>query len=77
MKRSHVLLAILVCAMYAGAIFGLFKLEPPAGAREPLLILIGGLSAAFGAIIQYAFGSSMGSAEKNSLLREKRDAVGP
>jgi hypothetical protein len=68
MKRSHVFLGMLICAMFMGAVVALFRLEPPPGAREPLLILIGALSAAFGAVVSYWFGSSAGSAAKNDLL---------
>ena len=35
---------------------------------EGWLILVGSLSAAFGAVVQYFFGSSSSSAQKNELL---------
>lgn len=72
MKRSHVFLACLICLMFTGSIVALFVVEPPAGGREPLLILIGSLSAAFGAVVAYWFGSSSGSAEKSRLLAESQ-----
>lgn len=68
MKRSHIVIALIICAMFAGAVVALFMLEPPTGAREPLLILIGALAAAFGAVVNYWFGSSSGSAAKSELL---------
>lgn len=68
MKRSHVFLGALICLMFTSAIVALFRLEPPAGAREPLLLLIGSLSAAFGAVVSYWFGSTSGSARKDELL---------
>ena len=68
MKLSHVILSFLVCAMFMGAVFALFKFEPPNGAREALLILIGALGAAFGQVISFWFGSSSGSARKDELL---------
>ncbi len=71
MKRSHIALALLVFLMYGLAIAGLFFVEPPMGAREPLLILVGSLAAAFGGVVGYFFGSSSGSAEKNELLARK------
>jgi predicted CDP-diglyceride synthetase/phosphatidate cytidylyltransferase len=76
MKRSHVFIGILICLMFIGAIVALFRLEPPPGAREPLLILIGSLAAAFGAVVQYWFGSSSGSAHKNELLAASVPAEG-
>ena len=68
MKRSHVFIAILICFMFIAAIVALFLVEPKAGAKEPLLLLIGSLSAAFGAVVNFWFGSSSGSARKDELL---------
>ena len=71
MKRSHVFLAVLICAMFIAVIAALFLYEPPDKAREPLLILVGSLGAAFGAVVNYWFGSSSGSAHKSELLANK------
>ena len=71
MKRSHLYFGTLVCLMFMAAIIALFLLEPPPSAREPLLILVGALGAAFGGVINYVFGSSMGSAAKNELLARR------
>jgi len=68
MKRSHLYFGTLVCALFAAAVAALFVIEPPPSAREPLLILVGALGAAFGAVVQYVFGSSEGSATKTQLL---------
>jgi len=68
MKRSHVFFGVLICAMFLAITAGLFLYEPPEKAREPLLILVGSLSAAFGAVVNYFFGSSSGSAHKSELL---------
>ena len=70
MKKSHVFIGLVICVMFTAAIVALFRLEPPAGAREPLLLLIGSLSAAFGAFVNFAFGSSAGSARKDELLAQ-------
>ena len=68
MKRSHVFIGVLICSMFLAAIIALFLVEPKMGAREPLLLLIGSLSAAFGAVVNYWFGSSSSSARKDELL---------
>mgnify|MGYP001559714551 CR=1 FL=1 len=68
MKPAHVFIGVLICLMFTAAIVALFMVEPKPGAREPLLLLIGALSAAFGAFVNYAFGSSSGSARKDELL---------
>jgi hypothetical protein len=54
--------------MYMAAIGALLFTEPPGGARDAMLVLIGGISSAFGSIISYFFGSSTGSAQKTELL---------
>lgn len=77
MKRSHVFIGVLICLMFTAAIMALFKIEPPMGAREPLLILIGALAAAFGAVVQYWFGSSSGSAHKSDLLAARQEDDAP
>jgi hypothetical protein len=75
-KRSHVFLGVLICAMFMAAVIALFMVEPPTGAREPLLILIGSLSAAFGAVVAFWFGSSSGSARKDELLAQSMPVPG-
>lgn len=68
MKRSHVFIGVLICLMFISAIVALFLVEPKPGAKEPLLLLIGSLSAAFGAVVNWWFGSSSGSARKDELI---------
>lgn len=70
MNRSHTFFGVLICFMFIAAIVALFILEPPTGAREPLLLLIGSLSAAFGAVVTFWFGSSSGSAGKDSTIKQ-------
>ena len=72
MRKSHVWLGMIICAMFMAAVVALFKIEPPAGAKEPLLILIGSLAAAFGGVVNFWFGSSSGSAHKSELLAASR-----
>jgi len=37
------------------------------------LLLLGGAASAFGAVVQFYFGSSQGSRDKDALLRRERD----
>lgn len=68
MKRSHVFIGVLICLMFIAAIIALFLIEPKVGAREPLMLLIGSLSAAFGMVVSFWFGSSSSSARKDELI---------
>ena len=68
MRPQHLYIATLVCLMYVIAGAALLFAEPPQGTRDALLVLIGGISGAFGAVISYFFGSSSGSAEKTQML---------
>lgn len=73
MRRSHVWIGVMICCMFVAVIVALFKVEPPARAMEPLLILVGSLAAAFGAVVNYWFGSSAGSAHKSELLAKSAE----
>lgn len=64
-------IAFLVLGGFFAAIWLAMTRDVSAGMRDALLILIGSLGAAFGAVINYYFGSSSGSAEKNKLLVDK------
>lgn len=76
MKPSLLFFGFLICAMFAAAILGLFYVEPPPSAREPLLILVGSLAAAFGGVVNYLFGSSAGSARKTDALERMAQGGG-
>ena len=65
------LLALAVTVGFFGLLGAMTKLEIPVANREILFIMIGALGASFGAVIQYYFGSSDGSKQKNSILAEK------
>jgi membrane protein DedA with SNARE-associated domain len=45
-----------------------------AAEQQPLLILLGALAAAFGAVMNFYFGSSQGSKDKNDLLANSTPA---
>jgi hypothetical protein len=63
--------------MYMAAIAALLFAEPPGGARDAMLVLIGGISSAFGSVIAYFFGSSTGSAEKTALMNARGGLMSP
>ena len=77
MRRSHVWIGLLICVMFMAAVVALFYVEPPAGAREPLFILIGALAAAFGSVVAFFFGTSAGSADKTALLARVQPPAPP
>ncbi|QTA90523.1 hypothetical protein [Desulfonema magnum] len=50
----------------------LMKIEIPEGSKEAAYLLFGTLSASFGAVVNFFFGSSKGSSDKNSIIRGKK-----
>ena len=62
--------AFVVLFGFFGAIWLVMVGEVNPSMRDALLILIGSLGAAFGAVVNYYFGSSSGSARKDELLKE-------
>lgn len=64
-------IAFVVIAGFFGCIWLVVEREVSGFMRDALLILIGNLAAAFMAVVNYYFGSSSGSAAKNSLLTAK------
>lgn len=64
-------LAFAVTVGFFACIWLVVEREVSGNMRDALLILIGNLSGAFLAIVTYYFGSSSGSAQKNSLLAQK------
>lgn len=68
----YVLAAAVVVGFFAIVFVLLFKSAViPDGSREVAFLLVGTLSTAFGAVIQYFFGSSKGSADKTAFLATK------
>jgi len=56
------------------AILGLLVfVEIPSKNEQPLNIILGTLVAAFGAIIQYFFGSSLGSKDKQEIINNSNN----
>lgn len=62
-------LAVLVVGGFFGMLLTVVLKSVPAEMNDAALIMFGGLSASFTAVIAYYFGSSAGSAAKNDLLR--------
>ncbi len=66
----YVLAAIIVLGFF-GVMLAMFFRVIPTGSREIALMLFGSLSANFGAVVNYFFGSSKGSADKDKLMALK------
>lgn len=65
-QTAVAILAVLVVVGFLGALWIALGQEK---VSEPALLLLGGLGSAFGAVINYYFGSSLGSAVKTTLLK--------
>lgn len=65
-QTAVAVLAVLVVVGFLGALWIALGREK---VSEPALLLLGGLGSAFGAVINYYFGSSLGSAVKTTLLK--------
>ena len=65
-QTAVAVLAVLVVVGFLGALWIALELKK---VSEPALLLLGGLGSAFGAVINYYFGSSLGSAVKTTLLK--------
>lgn len=61
---------LILCGFFA-AIWLAMTRDVTMGMRDALLMLIGSLGAAFGAVVNYYFGSSSGSAKKDEMLAQK------
>lgn len=68
MSVIRVFLAIAVTAGYFGAFWMILEHSDRFKDTQVLIMLVGAISAAFGALMQWAFGSSSGSDRKTELL---------
>jgi hypothetical protein len=72
--RSRIpgVLAILITAGFFGILVGMMTGSLKAsGNSEALLIMLGALGAAWGAVVNFYYGSSRGSDEKTAMLAKK------
>lgn len=70
--KVQAFLGIVITAGFFGVLWLLMTLEGNGNMRDALLIMVGALGAAFGAIVNYYFGSSSGSAAKNHLIAQQQ-----
>lgn len=69
--RAQIVLAVGVVVGFFVAVVYLFQARDPAGVegfRDARLILLGALTAGFGTVLNYFFGSTSGSALKTEML---------
>lgn len=70
-----VFLALVVILGFMGLLCVLAFHEVPGGSHDILMESIGGLSAAFGLVVGYYFGSSAGSAKKTELMSKDKELI--
>ena len=66
--RTPMILAGVVCLGFFGTLIGLLLYGLPPRGQDAVLILLGALSAAFTAIVNYYYGSSSGSKAKEQII---------
>lgn len=66
----YVLASVIIASVVSFLILLTLK-ETPTGNKDPLMMALGALLAAFGTVVGYFFGSSKGSADKTDTLHEK------
>ena len=74
MKKDQIALyvfSMLIVAAFFAVIYLLIFNASPEGNRDLLNILLGALMAAFTGVVQYFFGSSVGSAKKTEIMSNK------
>ena len=67
-SKTPTVLAVLITLGFFGVLWGMLSGNLQAGENQSLLILLGALSAAWGAVVNYNFGSSADSSRKTEFL---------
>ncbi len=67
---QYVLGAIIVIGFFI-LLYALLRLSIPEANKDILNIVVGALIGSFTSIVGYFYGSSLGSAEKNEMLKKK------
>lgn len=70
-------LAFIVSFGFFAVLYFLLIMKEGGAMRDALLIMVGALGAAFGAIVNYYFGSSSGSAQKTALMVNSNGSQDP
>ena len=71
------LLGALIVIAFFGTIYLLARIEMPISNKDLLLMVIGALVAKFSDVVNYFFGSSKGSSDKNELLANSTPIITP
>ena len=66
--KTPMILAAVVCLGFFATLIGLMMYGLPPKGQDAVLILLGALSAAFTAIVNYYYGSSSGSKAKEQII---------
>ena len=61
-------LGVIVVAIAAFAFYLLARHAVPDGNRDVIMVLVGVFASQFNSVVQYFFGSSKGSADKNEMI---------
>jgi hypothetical protein len=67
------MLSVLLTAFIAAIIYLLFYVQMPDGSKEVLFMMLGIVIKEWGGSMQYWFGTTRGSAEKNTMLRNNHE----
>ena len=68
LSNMPALLSVGLTVVIAVLLYALFYIEPPAGAREPLLIVLGMVVKEWSNSMHYWFGTTRSSSEKNKFI---------
>lgn len=73
--RTPAVLAFCVCTGFFGILSAMLTMNIPDSGHDALLVMLGALGGAFGAVVSYYFGSSAGSTAKSETIKQLKGAV--